>query len=72
MNIYDNEIELETPNNDDIVVDVIVIARTIRQGIDGRMEDSVLVSSTDLTTGIIFDGMLNAVANGEYVEVDDE
>ena len=72
MNIYGNHINLEAPDDDAIIVDVIVIARSLRTGKDGRMEDAVLVSSTDSTTGIIFDGMLNAVTNGEYVEIDDE
>lgn len=72
MNIYGNHINLETPDDDAIIVDVVVIARSLRTSKDGRMEDAVLVSSTDSTTGIIFDGMLSAVTNGEYVEVDDD
>lgn len=72
MNIYGNQIDLEQPDDNEIIVDVVVIARSLRHGKDGRLEDSVLVSSTDSTTGIIFDGMLSAVTNGEYVEVDDD
>lgn len=72
MNIYGNHIELERPDDDAIIVDVIVIARSLRYGKDGRMEDAVLVSSTDSTTGIVFEGMLSAVANGECIEVDDD
>lgn len=72
MNIYGNHIDLEAPDDNAIIVDVVVIARSLRQGKDGRMEDAVLVSSTDSTTGIIFDGMLSAVTNGEYIEVDDD
>ena len=71
MNIYGNEITLAEPDSDGMVVDVIVIARTLRQGKDGHMEDAVLVSSTDSTTGIIFDGMMSTVLNGA-LEDDDE
>lgn len=60
--IYGHEIELEAAEPDEMVVDVIVIARVLRPTDDGRMEDALCISTTKTTTAIVQMGMAVAFA----------
>ena len=57
IEIYGHDIELTDPEGE-IVTDVIVLARSVRNTDDGRIEDSLLASTTWTTTGMIQRGML--------------
>lgn len=63
INIYGQKVEL-TPPGDGYITDVIILARSLRHGDDGKMYDALLVSATESTTGMLFDGMIQAL-NGE-------
>lgn len=59
MNIYGHEMDLEEAEPGEVVVDVMVIARTLRYDDEGHGEDAVLISTTRQTTGMIQAGMLH-------------
>lgn len=66
ISVYGQEIELTEPDGG-YVTDVIILARVIKHGDDGKMYDQLMVSATETTTGMIFDGMVQAL-DGEMVE----
>jgi hypothetical protein len=60
MDIYGKKIDLQPLGPEGgIVTDVMVLARVVRYGAGPRAEDVILVSSTDSTTGVIAQGVLN-------------
>lgn len=56
--IYGHEIELEPDDDGGMVTDVLVIARHVRLTDDGRASDTVSMSGTTQTTGIVQGGMI--------------
>ena len=58
--LYGHDLDLFDPDEGGLVTDVIVLARVVRYDDDGRAEDSMLLSSTRNTGGIIQAGMLSA------------
>ncbi len=70
MNIYGHDIELEESNPGEIITDVMVIARTVHYGEDGKAIDTALISHTRQTGGMIQVGMLD-FARDSMQELDD-
>lgn len=61
VNIYGHEVELtEVSDDDGVVTDVIVLARAVRFGDNGRAEDALFISGTPSTTYMLQLGMLHA------------
>lgn len=58
MNLYGHDIEL-TDQEGEYVTDVMVIARVVRHDSYGRLDDGILISCTDTTTGMLQRGMLS-------------
>lgn len=58
MKIYDKTIELAELETG-VVTDVVVLARVIQYDRTGRARDEVVVSSTDSTTRVLTQGLLN-------------
>ena len=58
MNIYGHEVELTMPDANEVVTDVIVLARAVWYADDGHAQDSLLMTSTRTTTGMVASGML--------------
>ena len=57
VNIYGHEVELTEPDGDEVVTDVIVLARAVRYDDDGHAQDSLLMTSTRTTTSMVASGM---------------
>lgn len=58
MKIYDKTIELAELETG-VVTDVVVLARVIQYDRTGRARDEVVVSTTDSTTRVLTQGLLN-------------
>lgn len=58
MKIYDKTIELAELETG-VVTDIVVLARVIQYDRTGRARDEVVVSSTDSTTRVLTQGLLN-------------
>lgn len=56
--IYGLDLDLHNPENGGFVSDVVIIARSVYPGKDGKNHDSLLLSSTDITTGLIQEAMI--------------
>ena len=61
MNIYGHDIDLTALADDDgMVTDVLVLARTVRFSDQGRAEDALFISGTRSTTYMLQLGILHA------------
>ena len=58
--IYGHDLGLYEPADGGLVTDVVVLARVVRYDDDGDATDSLLVSSTRNTDGIVLSGILSA------------
>lgn len=58
--LYGHDLSLFDPDEGGLVTDVIVLARAVHYDDDGRAADSMILSSTRNTGGIIQAGMLSA------------
>lgn len=72
MQIYGHEIELEEPKDGEIITDVLILARVVRQKDDGGIGDHLLMSAKSTTTGMIQNGMLNAALYPDLAGDEDE
>ena len=60
-NIYGHDVDLTALADDDgMVTDVLVLARTVRFSDQGRAEDALFISGTRSTTYMLQLGMLHA------------
>ena len=61
MNLYGHDIDLTALADDDgMVTDVLVLARTVRFSDQGRAEDALFISGTRSTTYMVQLGILHA------------
>ena len=61
MNIYGHDVDLTALADDDgMVTDVLVLARTVRFSDQGRAEDALFISGTRSTTYMVQLGILHA------------
>lgn len=65
--IYGHDIELPQIDPGETATDIIVITRTVGFDDDGRPYDDLYVGGTQMTTGIIHNGMLNAALDGMHL-----
>lgn len=78
MRIYDQEVELPEvdPEELGVVVDVVVLARVLRFGENGRPDETLVVGDTRSTSPIIHKGMayeyLDMLDNGNAYNEDGE
>ena len=73
MNIYGHEVELTALADDDgVVTDVLVLARTVRFSDDGRAEDALFTSVTRSSTYMLQMGMLHAAQGCLGMAYDDD
>src|SRR5699024_334117 len=78
--IYGLDLDLYNPEGGGFVSDVVVIARSVYPGEDGKNNDSLLMSSTDVTTGLIQEAMIGRAIQAldsnyymkEVIEDDDD
>ena len=74
--IYGLDLDLYNPEGGGFVSDVVVIARSVYPGEDGKNHDSLLLSSTDVTTGLIQEAMIGkaiqALDGHYYLDVEDD
>lgn len=77
--IYGLDLDLHNPENGGFVSDVVIIARSVYPGKDGKNHDSLLLSSTDITTGLIQEAMIGKALQAlesyyieEAIEGDDD
>jgi len=71
LTIYGHDMDLEDPDEDGYVTDVVVVARVVRPADDGRIEDMAMLSTTGQTTWMIQVGMLvaaNDIVQGGEIE----
>ena len=61
MNLYGHDVDLTALADDDgMVTDVLVLARTVRFSDQGRAEDALFISGTRSSTYMLQLGMLHA------------
>lgn len=58
--IYGHDLGLYDPEDGGLITDVVVLARVVQYDDDGDATDSLLVSSTRNTGGIVLSGILSA------------
>ena len=69
--IYGHDLGLYEPAEGGLVTDVVVLARVVRYDDDGDATDSLLVSSTRNTGGIVLSGILSAALSATEWEHED-
>jgi hypothetical protein len=71
LSILGLTLEVEDPDPDEILTDVVVLMRTVRTAEDGRLYDAVTIGCTPTTTGMVQRGMLevaNQISRGAWAK----
>lgn len=66
VEIHGHTIDLEPAEDGEHVTDVLVLCRVVRFAPGGKMEDTLTISSTPQTTGMIQRGMLATTTDPDF------